>query len=47
VRWLVSGLAGVDEVMPGDQKPVARDVDRRTRVPPARCRGGLGMEAEE
>jgi hypothetical protein len=46
-RWLVTRLAGVDEVMARDQKPVARDVGRRTRVPPARCRSGIGMREEQ
>jgi hypothetical protein len=40
-RWLVIRLAGVDETMARDQKPVARDVGRRTRVLPARCRSGI------
>ncbi len=35
VRWLVACLAGVDEAMARAQKLVARDVGRRTRVPPA------------
>ena len=45
VRWLVTRLAGVDEDAGRDQKPVARDVGRRTRVPPARCRSGIGIGA--
>jgi hypothetical protein len=44
VRWLVTGLAGVDEAMARDQQPASRDVRRRTRVPPARCRSGAGIE---
>jgi hypothetical protein len=37
-------MAGVDEVMARGRKSVARDVGRRTRVPPARCRSDIGME---
>lgn len=47
VRWLVTRLAGVDEVMLRGQKSVARDVGRRTRVPPARCRSGIGTRSAQ